>query len=714
MSKTPVAWVLWFLTAALALAESPVVPGTSYFPADAEGSQVHQGRVLMDALNCSACHDITGFEPLANLPAPEFVHSLSQKYTLQDLQAWIADPHKMKPGTRMPDIFNDSDESRIETAALAQFLFSLSAGGEDLLSFGSDENGKELFHSIGCAACHEPNADYAPELSATPADPSAIQGESVPIALAEKWPRSEIAAYLLNPTTPAMPKFKLEAQEAADLAAYLQPERRLQRGLLGSLDSGLVAQGAGLFVSRGCAKCHGNPPGVPARSGSVRRKLTPARAEQGCLEEAPDRAPDFKLSEEQRLAIQAALYEPEVEVDPIAHTLATMNCVACHQRGDQGGPEDARKAYFGVNNEMAISMGDFGNIPPKLDHVGRKITPEWFAGLLDGTAPQVRPYMKARMPVFEHECLDNLQELLAEADALETPVEMDVSGLPKHQRGHFGRDLMGTNGLGCVTCHGLKDVPAMGAPAVDLTWTVDRLQPGYFKELLLNPAELQPGTLMPPLFLQRPKADQEIEQIWTYLKELDQRRLPDGLLKTGDFELKPQEADKPIIFRTFLEEAGMQAIAVGLPSGQNMAFDALEVRWAVKWEGKFLDAMSTWDDRYAKPARPLGEKLKTLPEIMPIAKLESEDDSWPDAVGEAAGYEFKGYKLNAEGLPTFLYSCGDLEVEDTVFEAGGTLHRRLHVSGEGDNWYLRPSEDAEPVKMEFDSKGKYYYDGYFF
>ncbi|WP_218280383.1 c-type cytochrome [Verrucomicrobium spinosum] len=112
---------------------------------------------------------------------------------------------------------------------------------------------------------------------------------------------------------------------------------------------------------------------------------------------------------------------------------------------------------------------------------------------------------------------------------------------------------MGTGGLGCVSCHGLKDRKSLGVPVINLTHTVHRLTPEYFKELLLNPQVTQPGTLMPPLFMGRKKADQEIEQLWTYLKELDQSRLPEGLLQTGDYEIKPEKSVRPVVFRTFLE-----------------------------------------------------------------------------------------------------------------------------------------------------------------
>jgi hypothetical protein len=243
----------------------------------------------------------------------------------------------------------------------------------------------------------------------------------------------------------------------------------------------------------------------------------------------------------------------------------------------------------------------------------------------------------------------------------------------------------------------------LGAPAIKLTHTVERLQPGYFKELLLDPQSMQPGTLMPPLLLNRPKAEQEVEQIWTYLKEIDQRRLPDGLLRTEEFELKPVE--DPIVFRTFLEGAGMQAVAVGYPEQAHAAFDSLEIRWAIAWRGRFLDAMSTWDERKATPAKPLGDDLREFPTVMPLARLTGPDAAWPDETGSAAGYRFRGFQVDDDGVPEFLYSFDRIEVADRLEPAGdGTgLRRTLRLRGDGEDLYFRgldPEAAPRPVPFE--------------
>lgn len=625
----------------------PAIPGATLEFGDAS-----RGQVLIDALNCTACHDISGFEPVAPLAAPNFSNSLANRFHYDDLRDWINDPHEVKPGTRMADVV----ESEEDAEALTQFLYYAMPPNEprEPLPIGDIESGRELYATIGCVACHAPEG----------AEPEA---PSVPITLAELWHEDWLAEYLLDPTTAAMPKFDLTLQNASDLAAYLKRNAKVvKRSPPPEPDSGQMAQGSAIFASRGCAKCHGNPPGALVRGGrETRRKLIPARMEEGCLaDEVEGRAPNFHLSDAQRASIREAIAEP-VETPPIEHTMAVLNCAACHERAGIGGPADERKPFFEVTNELAESIGDLGNIPPKLDHVGRKLNPAWLQQLLAGEGIGVRPYMATRMPVFRHEAVEKLSDWLAKADRRDPPMEIDTSGLRRHQRGHYGSDLVGITGLGCVTCHGLKGEKPLGSPSIDLTHTVERLQPGYFKELLLNPAEMQPGTLMPPLFLERKKRDEEIEQIWTYLKEIDQRRLPEGLLKTGDFELKPVDEGKPIILRTFLEGAGMQAIAVGFPEGLSVAFDAHEVRWALAWRGRFLDAMSTWDERAATPAKPLGEDVKEFP--FHEAKL-----------------EFRGFRLGEDGVPTFLYANQQLLVEDTILpQDETTLVRTVLVKGRG-------------------------------
>jgi hypothetical protein len=268
--------------------------------------------------------------------------------------------------------------------------------------------------------------------------------------------------------------------------------------------------------------------------------------------------------------------------------------------------------------------------------------------------------MDIRMPNFGQTQTEMLISAFNEADELDPPVKIDVSGLEKHHRAELGRKLLGATGLACVSCHGLKDRKSLGPPVIRLTHTVERLQPEYFKELLLNPQVTQPGTVMPPMFVGRKTADKDIESLWTYLREVEGQHLPEGLASAADFELKP--SDKPIVFRSFIEGVGTHAIGVGYPGGLNEAFDGKTSRWVIVWKGRFLDAMSNWQDRAMPPIKPLGTDIKQLPAVT-TTRI------------------FGGYRIGKDGIPTFLYRENGQQVEDTLRPTKNGFEHIINING---------------------------------
>jgi len=67
--------------------------------------------------------------------------------------------------------------------------------------------------------------------------------------------------------------------------------------------------------------------------------------------------------------------------------------------------------------------------------------------------------------------------------------------------------------LDCVSCHGATSA----IPGIDLSNLSTRLTPGFFHDYLLDPWRFQPDTIMPKIFKDRPKAEQEIADLWEYL-----------------------------------------------------------------------------------------------------------------------------------------------------------------------------------------------------
>ena len=703
---------------------APVVVGFERFHrgvAD-DSSFAEGGLLLIGELNCVACHRLPGAGPVSGRDRLS-LRDVGSRLPPESLAAFIAHPGGLKPGTLMPDV----PLAPAEVRALAAFLGSLGTPRPDAdLIAGSVESGRALYHSVGCIACHgaDPTVAHAVTGGAEAPPPASA---AVPLALGAQYDRSALVRFLVDPLTvrPAgrMPDSHLTPAEAADIAAYLQREREApEPAPEPPVAAPLLAEGRRLFAARGCVACHVAedtddsmaPAGVSPRGPDL--VGSSASFSRGCLaNDTAAPAPHFRLDEAQRRAIGAALQrlgadaaflqaEPRRDVERF---MARMNCYACHARDGRGGVEPGRASFFAVTDSGAHSLGEMGNLPPALDHTGRKLTRSWWGKLLWEGGGEVRPYQAARMPAFGREACEPVLDAWEEADRRTPPVAIDVSGRQLHQRAPHGRRLMGTQdgGLGCITCHGLLDRAAIGVSAIPLTHTVERLRPEYFKELLLNPQSVQPGTLMPPMFMGREKADQEIEQLWTYLKEIDQQLLPEGLLRTGEYEIKPEELGRMVVFRTFLDGGGLEAVAVGSPSGRHAAFDAREVRWALTWSGRFLDALTTWEERAMTPARPLGEAVTTLAAWTPFVR----EAAIPAAVPPAEErVRYRGYALGADGVPTFRYDLGPLRVEDTLRSApSGGYRRTLQVSGGGPGWLFRGAmPGAVPQPVVFDAAGE--------
>ncbi|CAN5907833.1 c-type cytochrome [soil metagenome] len=725
MTKRPNAWLLSLMVVSTSMVSAmdakpvdhPCVVGFDRFykSTDEVVHQTEGGRLLLGELNCTACH----------APPKEWKERLSDRGVISlsgvgsrlgvdDLRAFVSDPQQHKKGTLMPGMFSGKESDQKVMESLVSYLGSLK-GKTKAYPKANLENGKVLYHTIGCVACHAPAAtqDYKPVEAPEGAPELKVSLPSVPIVLAGGYDEAALAAFLQDPLSirhgGRMPATELTDQEAVDVAAYLKSlikSKTTSVSAAKATASSLIEAGRRQFIAQRCSACHETDEKQQVMQAAPIAQLKP---EQGCLSnEKITGVPDYGLSEFQRKTLQLAVKSVQTTAPPsetAAQKVDTyfqrMNCYACHEKNGTGGLEEGRAQYFTVYEPVAHSLGEIGRLPPKLDIVGRKLTTAWMEKMLWGDHGGVRGYMTARMPRFGKENSAQIIPLLAEVSKRTEPVQMDTSGLLKHHRAEAGRVLMGvgTGGMGCVSCHGLKDRKSLGVPVINLSHTVQRLQPEYFKELLLNPQVTQPGTLMPPLFMGRKQANEEIETLWTYLKEIDQSRLPEGLLQTGDYELKPEKEGKPIVFRTFLEGAGMQAVAVGYPQGIHVAFDALEVRWALAWKGRFLDAMTTWEERAMTPVKPLGDRIHAFRLSMPFAKLSSVNDAWPEAYGVEAGYLFKGYRLSKEGVTVFRYEVGSLKVEDSMQpdNDGKSFLHKVTVQGIGEGWYFMGlAHDALP------------------
>ena len=145
------------------------------------------------------------------------------------------------------------------------------------------------------------------------------------------------------------------------------------------------------------------------------------------------------------------------------------------------------------------------------------------------------------------------------------------------------------------------------------------------------------------------------------------------------------------------------------PANIAAAFNAADVRWALTWQGRFLDAMTTWEERAATPARPLGDAITALPEWRALARLSSADAPWPLLNAEGVAYRYKGFSVGSDGIPTFHYEVGPLRVDDTLRPDGrsGGYRRTVALRGGTPGWYFRgATAGSVPREVIFNPAGE--------
>ena len=656
----------WILAGAFSLGlarGAPLVAGYERFHATQPTAA--GGRLLYNELGCANCHGgETGLPPRRG---PDLA-TVARRAKPDWLQAFLTNPAQSRAGTSMPHLLENRDRAEIE--AVVDYLGTLppkNSGKPKLIRHINGERGKELYHTKGCVACHLPHADFQPPDGGRKTEEAASPGAAFP-NLPQKYVLSSLSEFIHDPLKARpdgrMPRIAMEEQDALDIASYLL-------GIPGSYgeaapklpavssDAARAEHGRQIVAALNCAACH-DLPGVEPVS------MIPLRSfAGGCLAERPAAGvPAYALHRGQREALQAYGAERARTLSALERTTAilqALNCYACHERDGQGGPDAMRQRYFAGDHDF----GDTGRYPPALTGIGRKLQPEWLAQTLQGRN-RLRPYLKTEMPIYGAAAA-LLPALLAQADAR---AEM---ALPAGDS-EAGRKLLGAHGgLNCVTCHRWGDRPSLGIQGLDISNLGRRFQSGWLRDYLINPAAYRPGTLMPSFWPEGKAANQEIlggntdRQIASLLAFAQRGEgLPEGVPATAprEFELVPQS--RPIVMRTFLQDAGTHAILVGFPAGVHLAFDGLACRPVLAWKGRFFDAYSTWFVRFAPFEKPLGDSVV----------------KWPAPPNAGGAREFQGYRLDSAGVPTFLYVTDGISVEERFEPIEQGLRRSIRWNAE--------------------------------
>ncbi len=663
----------WSLTAA------PFIPGLSH---EAQLSPAQTGQVLLSELNCVACHEAeVEVGAVRRKGAPDLTH-LTARLRADRLPQLIANPHAAKPGTTMPDLFSGmSDMERLEAGeAIAHVLLSWSPNGADLqpIDAKAAERGRDLFHSIGCVACHGPEDDAS---------------DSVPLgALEDKYHLQGLTSFLEDPLAARpgarMPDLKLDHWEAVDIASHLLRKQSPAAGNAAAFkaDKSLADKGYALLRKHRCLNCH------QPDAAETRLPLKSDRLDRGCLSGSSGAWPDYALSADQRNALKAALRPAASELnhrEKVAIDMARLNCLACHKRDGSGGPSETRDAFFTSRDP---NLGEQGRIPPDLTHVGSKLKAPWLHKVI-AQGGSARPYLKTRMPKFGEAVGGALAAAIKRSDRT-PPVAITRSKDPREGQKH-GLELAGTRGLSCVACHPFRGQSSSAIQATDLGLMYERLEEQWFHRYMANPQAISPLTIMPSFWpggkSPLPKilgGDPSLQRdaLWQYLARGPEARRPAGI----QFEpLELAVGDEAVMLRRSYPDIGKRGIGVGYPNKVNLSFDAGQLRLASLWQGGFIEASGVWRGQGHGRVRILGDNIVKFPEGPAFAKLTSMEQPWPEPDGRRSkGFQLRGYTLDEKRRPTLEYDFDATGIRDEFLDmkddqGRAFFRRKLSLDGGG-------------------------------
>lgn len=489
------------------------------------------GRDEFRQHGCGNCHAIAGGNAAWRQPAPQ-LHQLGTRLNASWVAAWIEHPQKLQTKAAMPRLFhfqvNQADHQAI--ADLAAFLTSgqsakTPANVDTQNSPAAVEIGLQLYESLGCIACHRFTA---------PHESDSLNRTSLHF-VSSKFRSGKIAEFLQNPRqhdpSIRMPDFKLSAQEATSLEAYLRSMSRGEVNPLPELATADVKRGQQKFDSVGCRQCHQLDP---------RDKLLPVKAKQitggsvapGCLfnQQRGDGLPLYELPQAESSALVSFFLssefapQPEFDIERTRREMAHFNCAACHSRDGQNSPLAELLAEEG--------QGRLPEMLPYLTWSGEKLKADWLERLISGRLTyKTRPWLQARMPSFP---ANTIAHGLASEHGIryDTP-PMSVPDRPAEVE--VGRQLtLKGQGLDCRQCHGLGNEKPSGDKStlisigINFSHIPDRLNSEFYPRLMLNPPRYDPNSRMPVFAVDgqttaakailNGDAHQQFKAVWEYLR----------------------------------------------------------------------------------------------------------------------------------------------------------------------------------------------------
>lgn len=508
-------------------------------PALIRQQKLRLGRELFTGLRCAKCHAVESAMPESQMDAPPLA-DVGSRLKPDWMAGWINDPKSVRADASMPRLFRGTAEIDPRALDVAAHLASLRGTHESPTALKPPDTarGARLFTGLGCVACHSFEQD--------PAGAPRISLSSV----GQKWFEPALVEYLLAPHAGykwnPMPDFKLNPEEARQLAAYIFSRSPGEAPTTIDLSHASAQRGKELLASSGCLNCH-----TLADERTTLDRIRPSEFKDGCLsEEASERgkAPDFGLSGEHRAALNALLasgadsFARDTPADFAQRQIRLLKCTACHDLDSQQATWTRLKQEIDAIEKTLPAMDDQlsgDQSRPSLTWVGEKLRADWMAEFIAGKVePKPRPWLRARMPGFPARAR-NLAEGLPLQHGFIPRVEAEAP-IDAHLA-ETGRKLVGKEGgFGCNTCHAVGSAAATSpfeAHGPNLMYTTGRMRKEFYHLWVGDPQRYEPGTRMPQYEDSRGKtalrdtleghAGKQFEAIWQYLRAGEKIEPPD-------------------------------------------------------------------------------------------------------------------------------------------------------------------------------------------
>lgn len=491
------------------------------------------GRQRIQELGCGGCH-----RPTAGPPAPStgisLVH-IAERSTPDWVTRYLIAPRTVRSESRMPHLFgptpvDDAGRRRqaTEVRAVVAFLWDQSTPLDlPAAAPGDPEEGRRLFHAIGCHACHNEPADVGAGLEdrwiqAWLRNPKALDpAATMPDLHTTDREIAHLTAYLTAQEVPHDDGFELPAMDPDIrdrlVLEWLEQETTLEESAarLEAMDAEerLLFLGLRTVERLGCHGCHelagfdGEPSIAPPLAALQRPGLA------GDFEHP---LADYALADEERRAVLTAL---------AAHTARTR--FAAGTVASTGNPAIDRGRTLIAQHQCRtchVIEGEGDGLGPPLDGVGERLQASWiFDHIRAPEDSRVRTWLDLRMPRYDltDAELNDLVRYFVERSSqlpLTTPPETNaqqravgriVFDMLECGRCHGGDEVRGGTGPGEALASGGDDgggddgaeaAPRGEARAPSYALASERLRPAWVEAWILEPRRFDPHTAMPNTF----------------------------------------------------------------------------------------------------------------------------------------------------------------------------------------------------------------------